>query len=74
MKQKFIRMGPSDKPAELLKYIKPKVSKKQSVIIFSNTGATSYWLTLFLKECGIEVTNLHGDMPLSQRRGKYGSF
>ncbi|XP_031845520.1 putative ATP-dependent RNA helicase Dbp21E2 [Nomia melanderi] len=74
VKQKFIRMGPSDKPAELLKYIKPKVAKKHSVIIFSNTSATSYWLTLFLKECGIETTNLHGDMPLSQRIGKYGSF
>ncbi|XP_015430789.1 PREDICTED: probable ATP-dependent RNA helicase DDX28 [Dufourea novaeangliae] len=72
--QKFIRMGPSEKPVELLKYVKPKVANREPVIIFSNTSGTSYWLTLFLNECGINVTNLNGKMPLSIRMGKYGQF
>ncbi|CAL7934684.1 unnamed protein product [Xylocopa violacea] len=72
--QKFIKLIPSQKPMELLKYIKPKVLSKQRVIIFSNRNATSTWVYLFLQECGIKVTNLHGDMPLRVRRGKYGEF
>ncbi|XP_076766637.1 putative ATP-dependent RNA helicase Dbp21E2 [Xylocopa sonorina] len=72
--QKFIKLIPSQKPIELLKYIKPKVLNKQRVIVFSNRNTTSTWLYLFLHECGISVTNLHGDMPLRVRRGKYGEF
>nr|XP_034187706.1 probable ATP-dependent RNA helicase DDX28 isoform X1 [Osmia lignaria]XP_034187707.1 probable ATP-dependent RNA helicase DDX28 isoform X1 [Osmia lignaria] len=72
--QKFMRLGSSQKPMELLKYIKPKVSNKQPVIIFSNQTGTSYWLHIFLRECGIEATNLSGDMPLYVRQGKYGEF
>ncbi|KAK1126230.1 hypothetical protein K0M31_004863 [Melipona bicolor] len=72
--QKFIRLIPSQKPVELLKYIKPKVQNKERVIIFSNQNSTSYWLFLFLRECGIEATNLNGDMSLEVRRGKYGEF
>ena len=72
--QKFIRVGTSDKPAELLKYVKSKVSLKQPVIVFSNTSRTSYWLYLFLNECGVKTTNLNGTMPLDVRRGKYGEF
>lgn len=72
--QKFIRLIPSEKPVELLKYIKPKVLNNQRVIVFCNQNSTSYWLSSFLNDCGIKVTNLNGDMPLSVRRGKYGEF
>lgn len=72
--QKFIRLIPSEKPVELLKYIKPKVLNNQRVIVFCNQNSTSFWLSSFLKDCGIKVTNLNGDMPLSVRQGKYGEF
>lgn len=72
--QKFMRLGPSQKPEELLKYVKPKVSKKQNVIIFSNRAKSSYWLYKFLQESGIKVTNLSGEMTLNVRRGKYAEF
>ncbi|KAF3427484.1 hypothetical protein E2986_02866 [Frieseomelitta varia] len=72
--QKFIRLIPSQKPVELMKYIRPKVRNKERVIIFSNQNGTSYWLSSFLRECGIEATNLNGDMSLEVRRGKYGEF
>ncbi|XP_043248041.1 probable ATP-dependent RNA helicase DDX28 [Colletes gigas] len=74
VEQKFVRVGSDDKPQELLKYIKSKVSKNQRVIVFCNTSGTSYWLYLFLNECGIKTTNLNGTMPLFERRGKYGEF
>lgn len=47
---------------------------KQPLIVFSNTSRTSYWLYLFLNECGVKTTNLNGTMPLDVRRGKYGEF
>nr|XP_033338082.1 probable ATP-dependent RNA helicase DDX28 [Megalopta genalis] len=72
--QRFFRTIPSQKSVELLKYIKPKVAKKKSVIVFSNSTNTSYWLKLFLEECGVPTTNLHGDMSMRQRIGKYGEF
>lgn len=72
--QKFIRLIPSEKPVELLKYVKPKVLNNQRVIVFCNQNSTSFWLSSFLKDCGIKVTNLNGDMPLSVRQGKYGEF
>ncbi|KOC68993.1 putative ATP-dependent RNA helicase DDX28 [Habropoda laboriosa] len=72
--QKFMRMIPSKKPMELLKYIRPKVLNKERVIVFTNHNSTSYWLYLFLQECGIKTTNLNGDMPLYVRQGKYGEF
>lgn len=72
--QKFMRLGSSQKPMELLKYIKPKVMNKQPVIVFSNQTSTSYWLYLFLRECGVEATNLNGDMSLYVRQGKYEEF
>lgn len=72
--QKFIRLIPSQKPMELVKYIKGKALNKQRVIVFSNRNSTSYWISLFLHECGVKTTNLNGDMPLHVRRGKYGEF
>ncbi|XP_012147431.1 putative ATP-dependent RNA helicase Dbp21E2 [Megachile rotundata] len=72
--QKFMRLGPSQKAVELLKYIKPKVLKNQPVIVFSNQADTSYWVCKFLHQCGVEATNLSGEMSLYERRGKYGEF
>lgn len=72
--QKFVRLISSQKPIELVKYIKSKTLNKQRVIVFSNRNSTSYWISIFLNECGVKVTNLNGDMPLHIRRGKYGEF
>ncbi|XP_076655003.1 putative ATP-dependent RNA helicase Dbp21E2 [Halictus rubicundus] len=72
--QKFVRTMPSEKPVLLLKYIKPKVARRESVIVFSNSNTTSYWMKLFLDECGVPTTTLHGSMSLKVRIGKYGEF
>ncbi|KMR04965.1 putative atp-dependent rna helicase ddx28-like protein [Lasius niger] len=72
--QKFMRVGPDDKPTELLKYLKPKVANREQVIIFNNTNSTCNWVNMFLNKCNIETVRLNGDMPLYERQNKYASF
>lgn len=72
--QKFVRVGPDDKPAELLKYIKPKVASREQVIIFSNTNSTCNWVSMFLEKCNIATVRMNGEMPLYERQNKYASF
>ncbi|XP_014483096.1 PREDICTED: probable ATP-dependent RNA helicase DDX28 [Dinoponera quadriceps] len=72
--QKFMRIGPSDKPRELLKYIKPKVANKEPVIIFTNSSRTCNWVDMFLSNSNIESVHLHGTMPVYMRSNKYANF
>ncbi|XP_070168642.1 probable ATP-dependent RNA helicase DDX28 isoform X2 [Polyergus mexicanus] len=72
--QKFMRVGPDDKPTELLKYIKPKMANREQVIIFNNTNSTCNWVTMFLNKSKIETVCLNGDLPLYERQNKYASF
>ncbi|KAL6437714.1 hypothetical protein ACFW04_004236 [Cataglyphis niger] len=72
--QKFMRIGPDDKPMELLKYIKPKIANREQVIIFNNTNSTCNWINMFLNKSKIETVCLNGDMPLYERQNKYASF
>lgn len=69
-----MRVGLSQKPYELLKYIKQKIKSKESIIIFSNNNATCDWISMFLHECGINNVHLNGNMPLIFRQGKYKEF
>lgn len=72
--QKFMRVGPDDKPMELLKYIRPKVANREPVIIFSNKNSTCNWINMFLTNSNIETTHMHGSMPLYERNGRYAAF
>lgn len=72
--QKFIRVGPSDKPTALLKYIKSKVANKEQVIIFNNSNTTCNWVSMFLNNSNIQTVSLNGDMELYDRQNKYASF
>ncbi|XP_050450558.1 probable ATP-dependent RNA helicase DDX28 [Cataglyphis hispanica] len=72
--QKFMRVGPDDKPMELLKYIKPKIANREQVIIFNNTNSTCNWVSMFLNKSKIETVCLNGDMPMYERQNKYASF
>lgn len=72
--QKFIRLGTSQKPAELLKYIKPKVSRKESVIIFSNKNSTCDFVSMFLNQNNIKTVHLNGSMKMIFRQGQYAKF
>lgn len=72
--QKFVRVGPDDKPAELLKYIRPKVANRQQVIVFTNKNSTCNWVNMFLNKCNIKTVCMNGEMPLYERQNKYASF
>lgn len=72
--QKFVRVGPADKPTELLKYIKPKVANKESVIVFTNDNTTCNWVSMFLDSNNIQTVHMNGTMPVYMRQGKYASF
>ncbi|XP_014599068.1 PREDICTED: probable ATP-dependent RNA helicase DDX28 [Polistes canadensis] len=72
--QTFVRLGPSQKPYQLLKFIKPKVKSKEPVIIFSNNIATCDFINMFLNDCGINNICLNGNMPLELKQGKYQEF
>nr|XP_012231835.1 PREDICTED: probable ATP-dependent RNA helicase DDX28 [Linepithema humile] len=72
--QKFMRVGPDDKPMELLKYIKPKVANKEQVIVFNNNNKTCNWVGTFLNNCNVRTVRLNGDMPLHERQNKYADF
>ncbi|EFN78418.1 Probable ATP-dependent RNA helicase DDX28 [Harpegnathos saltator] len=72
--QKFMRVGSSNKPVELLKYIKPKVANKEPVIVFSNSNNTCGWVNMFLKRSNINTVHLSGTMPMYTRNGMYADF
>ncbi|KAI4500600.1 hypothetical protein M0802_004192 [Mischocyttarus mexicanus] len=72
--QKFMRIGPSKKPYELLRFLRPKIKSKEPVIIFSNRSATCDFINMFLLDCGIDNLCLNGDMPLEIKQGKYKDF
>ncbi|RLU24677.1 hypothetical protein DMN91_002766 [Ooceraea biroi] len=72
--QKFMRVGADDKPAELLKYIKPKVARKDQVIVFSNDNKTCNWVSMFLDNSNIKSVSLNGEMPLYDRNNRYAAF
>lgn len=72
--QKFVRIGPDDKPAELLKYIKPKVANREQIIVFSNKNSTCNWVDMFLNKCNIKTVRMNGEMQLYDRQNKYASF
>lgn len=72
--QKFMRVGPDNKPEELLKYIKPKVAQKEQVIIFTNKSTTCNWVSQFLEASNIQTVCLHGSLPFYVRSHKYATF
>lgn len=72
--QKFMRLGPQQKPAALLKIMKRRLSKRESTLIFCNDTATCDWMSIFLNNMNINAISLHGNMPTPIRRDQYWKF
>lgn len=72
--QKFMRLGPQQKPAALLKIMKARISKKESTLIFCNDTATCDWMSIFLNNMNVNAVSLHGNMPTPIRRDQYWKF
>lgn len=72
--QKFMRLGSTQKPPMLLKFVKPRALRREPTLIFSNDRATCDWISIFLNQMNIKTLNLHGSMPTLIRNGKYRAF
>lgn len=72
--QRFLRIGSSMKPAQLIQLVKNDVSKNYPVMIFSNDTKTCDWISMFLNENGAECVNLNGDMNLFIRKDVFKKF
>ncbi|CAH1791164.1 unnamed protein product, partial [Owenia fusiformis] len=72
--QKFIRLGPSEKPVWLVKQAKSAVKNKIPTLIFCNKTDTSYFVHHILRDSGIETNIINGKVPEKIRQGKFEEF
>ncbi|CAG2060082.1 unnamed protein product, partial [Timema podura] len=72
--QKFMRLGRSQKPEQLLKLVKADLANKEPVIVFSNKATTCDWVSMFLNENGVKCVNFNGEMVYVLRQGKFKQF
>lgn len=71
VKQKFMRITKSDRPARLLQLTK---FNKEPMIIFTNKHQNCNWLAMFLRENGISCANINGDMNYAIRIEQWNKF
>lgn len=69
--QKFLRLTMSMKPGHLLQLAK---ANKSPMIIFSNRSQTCNWVSLFLRENGVNNANINGDMNYALRIEQWNRF
>ncbi|GAB1609626.1 probable ATP-dependent RNA helicase DDX28 [Argonauta hians] len=75
IKQKFVRLLPSEKPGYVLKFVKQMRNKTSSVMLFCKDNASSFWLYKFLQENGVEDTYLfNGMISAEDRKLTYQKF
>nr|CAD7201367.1 unnamed protein product [Timema douglasi] len=72
--QKFLRLGRTQKPEQLLKLVKADSANKEPVIVFSNKATTCDWVSMFLNENGVKCVNFNGEMAYVLRQGKFKQF
>lgn len=72
--QQFLRVNNVTKSAKLLELAEKCKTRGIPVIIFSNFGKTSDWLSLFLNENGIPCVSLNGEMPAVVRNDQFRKF
>ncbi|KAH1003256.1 hypothetical protein HUJ05_011188 [Dendroctonus ponderosae] len=72
IRQHFMRLTRSLKPASLLQLVKG--GRKEPLLVFSNRNPTCKWLAMFLRENGIACSNISGDMNHALRIEQWGQF
>lgn len=72
--QRFLRIGFSMKPSQLLALVKNDYSKNYPVMIFSNNSGTCDWISMFLNENGVRCVNLNAGMNLHIRKDRFKEF
>ncbi|CAG9840162.1 unnamed protein product [Diabrotica balteata] len=69
--QKFLRLTKSAKPSHLLQIAK---ANTRPMLIFCNKNETCNWVALFLRENGVDCSNINGDMHYSIRIDQWNKF
>ncbi|XP_072400306.1 probable ATP-dependent RNA helicase DDX28 [Diabrotica undecimpunctata] len=69
--QKFLRLTKSTKPSHLLQIAK---ANTRPMLIFCNKNETCNWVALFLRENGVDCSNINGDMNYSIRIDQWNKF
>ncbi|CAI9729684.1 Hypothetical predicted protein [Octopus vulgaris] len=72
IKQKFVRLLPSEKPGFVLKFAKK--NKMSSVMLFCKDNSSSYWLYKFLEENGVSAALFNGNVFAEERKDIYQKF
>lgn len=72
--QKFMRVGPSQRPECLLSTLKSNAERKIPTIVFCNKTSSVHFLGHFLTSNNVENITLHADMPQAVREGRYDKF
>lgn len=72
--QRFLRLGPQQKPMALLKLVKKKGGNKSPIIIFTNNSDTCNWVSMFLDQFNVRNITLNGQMTVHQRKNKFVEF
>ncbi|KAF5270084.1 hypothetical protein FQA39_LY08496 [Lamprigera yunnana] len=69
--QKFLRLGRSLKPQQILQIVK---KTKEPLLIFTNRNATCHWLSHFFKNNNINCARVNGDMNFEDRIEQWNKF
>lgn len=72
--QKFMRVGTSQRPEQLLVLLKSNVARHVPTIVFCNKSSTACFLAYFLNNNNIHHVCLHANMPEKVRRGRFSQF
>ncbi|KAK4887552.1 hypothetical protein RN001_003823 [Aquatica leii] len=69
--QKFLKVGRSTKPQQLLQIVK---NKSDQLLVFTNRNETCHWLSYFLKENGLVCSRVNGNMNYADRIEQWHNF
>lgn len=74
LEQRFLRVAPKDKLAELTSLVQDDMRDARAIIVFCNTVESCRFVGHFLQECGVRVACAHGDMPPAVRDEEWAKF
>lgn len=74
VKQKFLRIKPSEKPEYVLQVAQKNLNRKDPIIIFCKDNSTNVWLSMFFDNNKIPHLTLNGNMPHKVRTEQFASF
>ncbi|XP_074645720.1 putative ATP-dependent RNA helicase DDX28 isoform X2 [Tubulanus polymorphus] len=72
--QKFLRIGPDDRPGAILTTVTKNAKSNIPTIVFCNKSSTAHWMGHFFEDSGTSHVLLTGAMPNKIRDGRFEQF